>query len=417
MAGDGQKLRMKKTSFPKNRIKVLLLENIHHYASGLFEGEAYQVKSVPSALDEGELAKKLDGVHILGIRSKTSISQSLLERVPQLLAIGVFGIGTNQVDLAACDLHGVAVFNAPFSNTRSVVELALGEILMILRRVFEKSNKLCGGIWEKSATQCFEVRGKRLGIVGYGNIGSQLSVLAEALGMEVYFYDVAQKLALGNAKPCKTLQELLKKVDVVTLHVDGRPENKGLVGKKELLHMRKGSYLINMSRGNVVDIRALAACIRDGHIAGAAIDVFPEEPKSNKESFSNPLQKFPNVILTPHIGGSTEEAQENIAKYVPARIIDFVNSGNTSMSANFPNVILPPLKNAHRIIHIHHNVPGMLAKVNGVFSDQKINVVGQYLRTNGRIGYTITDIETRHDAGIMRLLKAVPGTIKARILY
>jgi len=408
---------MKKTSFNKDKIKVLLLENIHHRAVDLFEKEEYQVKSISSALDEDELVKELDGVRILGIRSKTQISKSLLERTPQLLAIGVFGIGTNHVDLAACDSHGVVVFNAPFSNTRSVVELALGEMLMLLRKVFEKSNKLHNGEWEKSATQCFEARGKRLGIVGYGNIGSQLSILAEALGMEVFFYDVAQKLALGNVKSCKTLRELLQKVDVVTLHVDGRPENKGLIGKKELLYMRKGSYLINMSRGNIVDIQALATCISDGHLAGAAVDVFPEEPKNNDESFLSPLQEFQNVILTPHVGGSTKEAQENIAGYVPVRMIDFINTGNTSMSANFPNLLPPPLKNSHRIIHIHQNIPGMLAKVNGVFADHKINIIGQYLRTNERIGYTITDIETKNDGGITRLLKSIPGTIKVRILY
>ncbi len=414
---EGKNGGAKKTSYPKNKIKVLLLENIHADAAKTFAAEGYPIKTVDKALDEAELARELADVLILGIRSKTKITGRVLAAAPRLLAIGAFCIGTNQINLAECDKKGIAVFNAPYSNSRSVVELALGEILMLLRRVFNKSEKLHAGVWDKSAAGSFEARGKRLGILGYGNIGSQLSVLAEALGMEVYFYDIEEKLALGNAKRCKTLAELLRKSDVVSLHVDGRAENKNLIGEKELAHMRPGSYFVNISRGNVVNLDALARHLKAGHIAGAAVDVFPEEPKSNTESLVSPLQGLPNVILTPHIGGSTEEAQKNIAGYVAGRIIDFVNTGDTSMSVNLPNVRLPLLKKVHRIIHIHENIPGMLARINEIFAAHKINIAGQYLKTTEMIGYTITDIDSNHGNEVIAALKAVPHTIKARILY
>ncbi|MGC9599043.1 MAG: phosphoglycerate dehydrogenase [Minisyncoccia bacterium] len=407
----------KKTSYPKSKIKVLLLENIHADAAKTFSAEGYPVKTADRALDEADLVKELADVRILGIRSKTKITGHILAAAPRLLAIGAFCIGTNQIDFAECDKRGVAVFNAPYANSRSVVELALGEILMLLRKVFDKSVQLHAGTWNKSASGSFEARGKRLGIVGYGNIGSQLSVLAEALGMEVYFYDIEEKLALGNAKRCKTLAELLRKSDVVSLHVDGRAENKNLIGEKELARMRPGSYLVNISRGHVVNLDALARHLTAGHLAGAAVDVFPEEPKGNADPFTSPLQGLPNVILTPHIGGSTEEAQKNIAGYVAGRVIDYVNTGDTSMSVNFPNVRLPLLKKAHRIIHIHENIPGMLARVNEIFAAHKINIVGQYLKTTETIGYTITDIESTHGNEVIAALKAVPHTIKARILY
>ncbi len=414
---EGKNGGAKKTSYPKNKIKVLLLENIHADAAKTFSDEGYPVRTVDRALDEAELTRELADVLILGIRSKTKITSRVLAAAPRLLAIGAFCIGTNQINLAECDKKGIAVFNAPYSNSRSVVELALGEMLMLLRKVFNKSEKLHVGVWDKSASGSFEARGKRLGIVGYGNIGSQLSVLAEALGMEVYFYDIEEKLALGNTKRCRSLAELLRKSDIVSLHVDGRPENKNLIGEKELARMRPGSYLVNISRGNVVDLDALAKHLAAGHIAGAAVDVFPEEPKGNGELLVSPLQGLPNVILTPHIGGSTEEAQKNIAGYVAGRIIDFINNGDTSMSVNLPNVRLPLLKKAHRIIHIHENIPGMLARVNEIFAAHKINIVGQYLKTTETIGYTITDIESAHGNEVIAALKAVPHTIKARILY
>lgn len=409
---------MKKTSYPKNKIKVLLLENISPLAAAKFVKETYQVKSLKGALSEKELEKELGlGINILGIRSKTEVSASVIKKANSLLSIGAFCIGTNQIDLKTCDLSGVAVFNAPFSNTRSVVELALSNIIALLRRSFEKSQMLKQGIWDKSAMGCFEARGKVLGILGYGKIGSQLSVLAESLGMKVCFFDTDDRLALGNAKKCKNLSELLKISDVLSVHIDGRAENKNFLSHKELALMKKGAYLINSSRGFVVDVSALEKMLKSGHLAGAALDVFPAEPKEKGAHFSSPLQDLPNVILTPHIAGSTEEAQADIADYVPGRIVDFINTGNTSMSVNFPNVLLPKLIKAHRIIHIHENVPGILAHINKVFAENKINILGQYLKTNERIGYTITDIETKHSNTLLSQLKSIPHTIKARILY
>ncbi|GAB3821413.1 phosphoglycerate dehydrogenase [Pontibacter rugosus] len=404
-------------SYPKNRISVLLLENVHPQAVELFRKEGYQVETASGALSEKELCEKIKDVSILGIRSKTQVTRKVLEQANRLMTIGAFCIGTNQIDLDACLEAGITVFNAPYSNTRSVVELALGEIIMLSRGVIGKSNKLHQGEWDKSAAGSFEVRDKKLGIVGYGNIGAQLSVLAEAMGMEVYYYDVVEKLQLGNARKCSTLQELLEKVDIVTLHVDGRPDNKHMFGAEEFAAMQKGTIFLNLSRGHVVDLDALVASMKSGKLRGAAVDVFPEEPATNSEPFESELRGLPNVILTPHIGGSTSEAQVNIANFVPNRIMDYINTGNTYGSVNFPNLQLPELKNAHRLIHIHANVPGVLANINQVLAKNHVNILGQYLKTNEHVGYVITDIDKIYDKQVVQDMRQVPHTIKFRMLY
>jgi D-3-phosphoglycerate dehydrogenase len=333
------------------------------------------------------------------------------------MAIGAFCIGTNQIDLKAATKKGVAVFNAPFSNTRSVVELAVAEMIMLIRNIPDKSAKMHRGEWDKSAKGSYEVRGKKLGIIGYGNIGAQLSVIAEALGMKVFYYDAEEKLALGNATKLKTKRELLEQADVVTLHVDGRESNSNIMGDEEFSLMKKGAIFINLSRGHVVDIDALKRNIENGTIAGCAIDVFPQEPVSNNEEFVSALRGLPNTILTPHIGGSTSEAQENIGHFVPTKITDYINTGSTSNSVNFPNLTLPKLENAHRLIHIHENVPGILARINHVLADNGINIVGQYLKTNETIGYVITDINKEYDKQVIKELRKIENTIKFRILY
>lgn len=404
-------------SYPKNRIKVLLLENIHKDAKAMFEAEGYNVESLPGSLNEKELVSRIKDVSILGIRSKTNITAKVLEGANKLLAIGAFCVGTNQVELPAASKKGVIVFNAPFSNTRSVVELVIAEIIMLMRGIVDKSANLHKGIWDKSAAGSFEVRGKKLGIIGYGKIGSQLSVLAEDLGMEVCYYDVLEKLALGNAKKCDSLKELLRKSDIITVHIDGDSRNEKLISEKEFRLMKNGVVFLNLSRGFVVDMEALKNNIATGRVKGAAVDVYPHEPASNAEKFTSELQGMPNVILTPHIGGSTDEAQRNIANFVPGKIIDFVNSGNSFYSANFPNIQLPPLKGAHRLIHVHHNVPGILAKINQVFADHSINIIGQYLKTNEQIGYVITDISKKYGSELIGELKKIHHTIKFRILY
>lgn len=404
-------------SYPKNRISVLLLENIHPEAYRKFKTEGYKVEVIPSALDEEELCEKIKNVSILGIRSKTNVTAKVLEHANKLIAVGAFCIGTNQIDLKACLKKGVAVFNAPYSNTRSVVELAIGEIIMLARNIVDKSVKMHQGRWDKSAKNSNEIRGKKLGIIGYGNIGSQLSVLAEAMGMDVYYYDIIEKLALGNAKKCSTLNELLSIADIVTLHVDGRTTNRNMIGEEQFAEMKDGVIFINLSRGHVVDITTLVAAMKSGKVKGAAVDVFPQEPKSNNDEFVNELRGLSNMILTPHIGGSTEEAQSNIADFVPNRIIDYINNGNTFQSVNFPNLQLPELRLAHRLIHLHENVPGILAKINNVLANHNINILGQYLKTNEQVGYVITDIDTEYDKEVIKDLKAVPNTIKFRILY
>jgi D-3-phosphoglycerate dehydrogenase len=406
-----------KFSYPKSRIKVLLLENVHPIAVELFKEEGYQVEIATGALSEEELCEKIKNISILGIRSKTNVTKKVLDQANRLLAVGAFCIGTNQIDLEECQRKGIAVFNAPFSNTRSVVEMAIAEIIFLMRRFQEKSLGMHQGKWDKSASGSFEIRGKKLGIVGYGNIGAQLSVLAENLGMNVFYYDVIEKLALGNATKLTSLDELLSTCDIISLHVDGRKDNNCLIDREKINLMKPGAILVNLSRGHVVDIPALSDAIRSGHLGGCAVDVFPEEPKNNKEPFESELRGLPNTILTPHIGGSTLEAQENIARFVPGKIMEYINTGNTYNSVNFPNIQLPFLKDAHRLIHIHHNEPGVLAKINQVLAGYNINIVGQYLKTNEKIGYVITDIEKVYEANAIEALKNIPGTIRFRTLY
>ncbi len=404
-------------SYPKSRISVLLLENVHPRAVELFRSEGYQVEVMAGGLDEEELCRKIKNVSILGIRSKTQVTTRVLEHAGKLIAIGAFCIGTNQVDLETCLKRGVAVFNAPYSNTRSVVELALGEIILLTRRIVEHSGRMHQGIWEKSASNSFEVRGKKLGIIGYGNIGTQLSVLAEALGMQVYFYDIVDKLALGNARKCHSLNQLLETADIISVHADGRKTNTHMIGEMQFARMKDGVVFLNLARGHLVDIEALSAAIRSGKVRGAGLDVFPEEPKSNQDPFVSDLQGLPNVLLSPHIGGSTEEAQFSIAEYVPAKIIEYINTGGTYMSVNFPEIQLPELANAHRLIHCHENVPGILARINQVLAGHQINIVGQYLKTNPHIGYVITDIDKEYNKDVIRELKSIEGTIRFRVLY
>lgn len=404
-------------SYPKNRINVLLLENVHPYAVEAFKAEGFNVEVYPAGLDEDELCEKIKNVSVLGIRSKTNVTAKVLENANRLMTIGAFCIGTNQIDLKEATKRGIAVFNAPYSNTRSVVELVIGEIIMLIRNLPDKFAKMHEGKWDKSASGSFEIRGKKLGIVGYGNIGSQLSVVAEAIGLNVYYYDREERLALGNATKCKSLKELLEQVDIISLHVDGRKENTNLIGQTEFDLMKKGVIFLNLSRGHIVDISALKKNIENGKVAGCGIDVFPHEPKSNNEGFVSELRGLPNTILTPHIGGSTLEAQENIATFVSGKFLDYINTGGTSISVNFPNLSLPILENAHRLIHIHSNVPGILAKINQILANNDINIVGQYLKTNENIGYVITDIDKEYDKEVIKELRSIDNTIKFRVLY
>ncbi|MDQ6482087.1 phosphoglycerate dehydrogenase [Dyadobacter sp. LHD-138] len=404
-------------SYPKSRIKVLLLENVHPVALRAFEEQGFNVEFVKGALDEDELCERIKDVSIIGIRSKTNITKRVLENANRLMAIGAFCIGTNQIDLEEAAERGVAVFNAPYSNTRSVVELAIGEMIVLIRNIVTKTNQMHAGVWDKSANGSFEVRGKKLGMVGYGSIGTQLSVVAEALGMEVYFYDGIEKLSLGNARKVNSLDELLSISDVISMHVDGRKENTNLIGKREFALMKDGVIFMNLSRGHVVDIDALAEAVKSGKVAGASVDVFPKEPKTNAEVFESALRGLPNVILTPHIGGSTEEAQENIGYFVPSKLLEFMNNGSSYGSVNFPEVQLPKLKDSHRLLHIHANVPGVLAKLNNIFAKNNINITGQYLKTNEKIGYVIVDIAKNYTEEFIQELKEVEGTIRFRMLY
>ncbi|HOZ51219.1 MAG TPA: phosphoglycerate dehydrogenase [Chitinophagaceae bacterium] len=407
----------KKESFPKHKIKVLLLENIHSTAISLFNLEGYQIECCKEALDEDELIEKINDIHILGIRSKTNITARVLEHANKLMCIGTFCIGTNQIDLNACNDKGIVVFNAPYSNTRSVVELAVGEMIMLMRNIITKSNKMHQGQWDKSALNSVEIRGKKLGLVGYGNIGSQFSVIAEALGMHVYFYDISDKLALGNAHKCKTLEELLKIADVISLHVDGRESNTNMIGESEFAIMKQNVIFMNLSRGHVLDIQALKNAIETGKVWGASVDVFPLEPKSNNEEFVSELRQLPNTILTPHIGGSTEEAQANIGDFVASKIEYYINKGDTYGSVNFPEVQLPTFDNSHRLLHIHENVPGILAQINAIYAHHNINIQAQYLKTKDDIGYVITDISTDYAIDVLEEIKNIDHTIKFRILY
>jgi D-3-phosphoglycerate dehydrogenase len=395
-------------------IRALLVENIHPDASARLAKEGYEVSTLAGALGEDELIDALRGVQLLGIRSGTQVSARVLDAAADLVAIGAFCIGVNQIDLAAASSRGVAVFNAPFSNTRSVVELALAEIIAMARRLPEKNAQMHSGLWDKSAAGSHEVRGRRLGIVGYGNIGTQLSVLAENLGMSVYFYDVADKLAIGNAKRCSTLAELLESVETVTLHVDGRDGNRGFFGEAEFAAMRPRSLFLNLSRGFVVDHAALRRHITSGHIAGAAVDVFPDEPRSRGDEFVSELRGLPNVILTPHIGGSTEEAQQDIGEFVAGKLADYLASGATSLSVNLPGIILPVPGGSHRLVHLHRNVPGVLASINGVLAQHGVNVEGQMLRTRDELGYVLTDIGSEYSEAVLAELRAMPVTIRLR---
>lgn len=404
-------------SYPKNRIKMLLLENVHPKAFAKLKEDGFDVENYPAGLDEDELSEKIKGIHVLGIRSKTQVTAKVLDHADKLMAIGAFCIGTNQIDLEAALEKGIAVFNAPYSNTRSVVELAIAEIIMLMRGIPDKNTDMHQGKWSKTATNSFEIRGKKLGIIGYGNIGAQLSVLAENLGMQVYYYDIEERLALGNTSKCDTLEELLGLADVVSLHVDGRPDNTNIFRKEHFDQMKDGAVFINLARGPVVEITALKAALESGKIKGAGVDVFPEEPKSNNDPFESELKGLPNTILTPHIGGSTQEAQENIGEFVPGKMMDYINTGNTALSVNFPNLTLPPLKDAHRLIHIHENKPGVLAKINNVLANHEANIVGQYLKTNESIGYVITDIDKLYGKDLAKAMKKIEHTIKFRVLY
>jgi D-3-phosphoglycerate dehydrogenase len=404
-------------SYPKNRIKVLLLEGVHPQAVELFEKEGYQVEYMTSSLTEDELCEKIKDVNVVGIRSKTHITEKVIKSAKRLINVAAFCIGTNQIDLDACTRHGVAVFNAPYSNTRSVVELAIAEIIMLVRNLPDKARAMHNGKWEKSAAGAQEVRGKKLGIIGYGNIGAQLSVVAEAIGMDVYYYDLEEKLAMGNATKCESLEELLGLVDVLTLHVDGRPENNNIFGAKQFEMMKDGSIFINLARGKVVDVKALRENMLSGKLKGCAVDVFPSEPKSNDEPFESELMGLPNTILTPHIGGSTAEAQENIGSFVPNKVIQYINTGSTAGSVNFPNVQLQPVRNAHRLLHIHHNVPKVLAHIDQILAKHNINILSQYLKTNEEIGYVITDVDRAYNDELLEELKQIEPTIWFRVLY
>jgi D-3-phosphoglycerate dehydrogenase / 2-oxoglutarate reductase len=399
-------------------MKTLLLENIHPNAVALLQVKGAQVQSAGGALDEESLIAKLDGVAILGIRSRTQITSRVLERARDLLAIGAYCIGTNQIDLNAASLFGVAVFNAPYSNTRSVAELVIAEVVLLIRRLYDKVVKAHQGVWDKTAENAREVRGKKLGIIGFGNIGSQVSTLAEAMGMDVYYYDVVDKLRIGNATRVASLKELLNIAQIITIHVDGNPANTNLIDEEEFQAMKDGVILLNLSRGHVVNIDALARNIKSGRVAGAAIDVFPKEPARGNEPFVSPLQGLPNVMLTPHIGGSTEEAQENIAQFVSNKLLEYVRTGSTYTSVNFPRISLPNSdgSQSHRLLHVHRNVPGVLSHINGIFAKNNVNVLSQYLRTNELIGYAIADVDKEYKDSLLEDLANVEHTIKVRIL-
>jgi len=397
-------------------LKALLLENLHPQAREILETAGFDVTTRTGALDESELIEALDGVHLLGIRSKTHVTSQVLEKAPDLVAIGAYCIGTNQIDLATAAARGVAAFNAPFSNTRSVVEIAIADIIALTRRLTEFDKAMHDGVWNKSATGAHEVRGRTLGIIGYGNIGTQLSVLAENLGMSVVFYDTAEKLALGNARRMHTLDELLETADVVTLHVDGRSGNAGLFGAKQIARMRPGSVLLNLSRGFVVDPAAVRDAIVSGHLSGAAIDVFPVEPKRKGDPFESPLRGLPNVILTPHTGGSTEEAQEAIGQFVSQKVRDYLATGSTTLSVNVPNVALDQPPGVHRLAYLHRNVPGVLAAVNATLAEHGVNIEGQLLATRGDLGYVVTDAGSAVDTAVVEALSSRPESVRLRLL-
>lgn len=408
----------KLTSYPKDKINILFLENISTTSTEIFNAGGYMnVKILSGALSEAELIKEIKNVHLLGVRSKTMVTRKVFDAAPKLQAIGCFCIGVNQVDMEAAIQHGVAVFNAPYSNTRSVAELVIGASIFLVRRIIDKNIAAHEGVWMKDAGGAHELRGKSIGIIGYGNIGSQVSVLAEALGMKVLFYDVETKLPLGNASDSKSLKELIRNSDIVTLHVPQLPTTKNLINKQNLTWFKKGAILINYARGTVVDLDALKAALDAGQLGGAAIDVFPNEPEHNGDRFVCQLQHLKNVLLTPHIGGSTIEAQSNIGQNVSAKLFNYLEKGVSTGSHSVPALALPPQENAHRILHIHKNIPGVLSEVNTLLSKNKINILGQYLKTNDAIGYVVLDINKNLGKSVVDLLKDVKGTIRVRMLY
>jgi D-3-phosphoglycerate dehydrogenase / 2-oxoglutarate reductase len=405
------------TSFPKSEIKALLLENVHPVAAEAFAAEGYQVETVRGALPEAELAQKVRDVHLLGIRSKTRITPAVLDEARRLLAVGAFCIGTNQIATAHANRRGVPVFNAPFSNTRSVAELILAEIVMLSRHLGDRSREVHEGKWRKVAVGSHEVRGRTIGIVGYGHIGSQIGVLAEAFGMRVVFYDILAKLPMGNNRSMARLEDVLEVADFVTLHVPETPQTKNMIGAAELARMKPGACLLNASRGTVVVIEALAEAIRSGHIGGAAVDVYPEEPESNSDGFASPLRGLPNVILTPHIGGSTEEAQEAIGREVSSALLKLVNTGATTGAVNFPQIEVPVTRDVHRILNVHRNVPGVLRDINKIVSDRNANIRAQVLSTDPDIGYLIMDLDQDVSVDVKRAIAALETSIRTRILF
>jgi D-3-phosphoglycerate dehydrogenase len=408
---------MAETSFPKSEIKILLLENVHPVARDAFAADGFHVELLKSALPEAELVERVRDVHVLGIRSKTQVTPRVLDEARRLMAVGAFCIGTNQIALSHANKAGVPAFNAPFSNTRSVAELIIAEIVMLSRQLGDRVREVHAGKWSKVAVGAHEVRGKTIGIVGYGHIGSQVGVLAESFGMRVVFFDIMAKLPMGNNRSCSTLEELLGQSDFVTLHVPETPSTKNMIGEAEIAQMKKGACLLNASRGTVVVIDALASALKSGHLGGAAVDVYPEEPEKNSEGFNTPLRGLDNVILTPHIGGSTEEAQEAIGKEVSSALIKFINTGATTGAVNFPQVELPMMKDAHRILNIHRNVPGVLRDINRIVSDVNANIRAQLLSTDPDIGYLIMDLDQDVSQDVKRAVAALPTSIKTRILF
>ena len=406
------------TSFDKSKLKILLLEGIHPSAERIFRDAGYQnIETVKTALTGEELKSRLEGVYFLGIRSRATLTRDIFEAADKLVAVGCYCIGTNQVDLTAATEYGVVVFNAPYSNTRSVAELVLAEAILLLRGIPEKNAKAHRGGWAKTANDSFEIRGKTLGIVGYGSIGSQLSVLAEGLGMRVIFYDVVSKLPLGNASQIPSLEALLGQADIVTLHVPDLPSTRNLIDQERISQMKPKSILINASRGTVVDIDALTKALADSHLLGTAIDVFPVEPKSNNDEFLSPLRGFDNAILTPHIGGSTQEAQENIGVEVAEKLVRYSDNGSTLTSVNFPEVALPPHPNHHRVLHVHENRPGVLSAINTVFAENQINIGSQFLQTSDKIGYVVIDVDRDYSDVALEKLSEIEGTIRCRVLF
>ena len=405
------------TSFPKNKIRVLLLENVHSSAHSLVEDQGFQLEICKGALSEDELVERIRDVHILGIRSKTQVTPRVLAEARRLLSVGAFCIGTNQIDLSAANRRGVPVFNAPFSNTRSVAELVIAEIIALARRLVDRSREMHEGQWRKVATSCYEIRGKTLGIIGYGHIGTQVGVLAEALGMQVVFYDILPRLPIGNNRPLDSMQAVLERADFVTLHVPETDATRHLIGEAQIAQMKQGAYVLNLSRGTVVELKALAKALTNGHLAGASADVFPEEPEKNTDAFKTELRGLPNVILTPHVGGSTEEAQEAIGREVMNALIKFVNTGATTGAVNFPQVEPLPQSDRHRILNVHQNVPGVLSNINRIVSDVQANIESQILQTDANIGYLLMDINREVSEEVKQQMAQLPTNIRTRVLY